>query len=83
MDNDNTFDDEELPPGASVFGDVELPTGASVFGDDELPEGNSVFEDIDPDSSADEVPIEAIENPSSSVFGDVTASEEDLGSVDI
>ncbi len=80
MENDNPFDGEELPPGASVFGDDELPTGASVFGDDVLPAGSSVFGDVDPDIGIDAVPIEAVESPTASVFGDVEPVEvpEDL-----
>lgn len=83
MDNDNPFE-SDLPPGRSVFGDDDLPTGASVFGDvdGDIEEAvqTSVFGDADSNFPVDEIPVEAIERPSASVFADV-ASDADSASV--
>lgn len=79
MNNDNSDGDEPEFTGRSVFGDDELPTGASVFGDaEDLPSASaSVFGDLEPELPVDEVPAEAIESPSTSVFGDSPGT--DLG----
>ncbi len=70
MDNDKPFEDEAKSASRSVFGDDELPTGASVFGDVDGADGStSVFADADAGASVDDIPVEAIETPSSSVFG--------------
>ena len=60
-----------------MFGDGDLPAGSSVFGDveDADLERASVFAAVDTEG----LPTEAIESPSSSVFGDVA---EDAGPVD-
>ena len=76
MDN-NSLDDNSGSSGSSVFGDGDLPAGSSVFGDveDADLERASVFAAVDTEG----LPTEAIESPSSSVFGDVA---EDAGPVD-
>lgn len=71
MNNDNPFDGDELPPGASVFGDVAPQVGASVFGNDDLATSSSVFADVEVEKPLETVPAEAIESRSASVFGNV------------
>lgn len=71
MTNDNPFDGDELPPGASVFGDVAPQVGASVFGTDDLAPSHSVFADVDAEVPLETVPADAIESRSASVFGNV------------